>query len=182
MVLLTGAANAASLLFLTPSGPSVCRLRPAYQTVCCRQSAKSSHADRVSAARNHCNAFNSLKETRELRNSNRASSSPILIVRCAQKSPGTSVPGLGGKATRICLHYGKVGGIVLGASVGPVGPTGTGTIGPGVVITGIPSIVAHGSQGFTGWHWHRSQTCTGGQIRGGWQGCIGAGQLSRCGP
>jgi hypothetical protein len=56
------------------------------------------------------------------------------------------------------LRYGNVGGIVLGASVGAVGATGSGTIGPGVVMTGIPSIVAHGSHGFTGWHWHGSQT------------------------
>jgi hypothetical protein len=83
---------------------------------------------------------------------------------------------------RICLHYGKVGGAVLGASVGAVGTTGSGTIGPGVVMTGIPSTVAHGSHGFTGWQGHGqgSQTCTGGQIGVGWQGCTGAGILSGC--
>jgi hypothetical protein len=66
---------------------------------------------------------------------------------------------------------------VLGASVGA---TGAGTIGPGLVMTGIPSTVAHGSHGFTGWHWHGSQTCTGGQIGAGWQGCTIAGTLSGC--
>ena len=67
-------------------------------------------------------------------------------------------------------RYGNMGAPVLGASVGEVGATGAGTIGPGLVMTGIPSTVAHGSHGFTGWHGHGhgSQTCTGGQIGAGW--------------
>jgi hypothetical protein len=70
-----------------------------------------------------------------------------------------------------------------------LGIIGTGMTGPGLVITGIPSVIAHGSHGLIGWQGHGqghgSHTCTGGQIGAGVQGCviigaIGAGAASGC--
>jgi hypothetical protein len=70
-------------------------------------------------------------------------------------------------------------GVVVVGSVGVFGITGM--TGPGLVITGIPSVVAHGSQGLIGWQAHGSHTCTGGQIGAGVQGWVIIGAIGVAG-